>query len=96
MQIKGFNTEEERFERLVRGAFSTSDQSPVLGFYTPGSCQAGQFDCGDQKTCVSDTAKADCTIDCPNGMDEGVYNWRTNHKSPDLFSFAKKTKSKIS
>lgn len=43
----------------------------VLGF--PGSCPLiGQFDCGDG-TCVDEAKFRDCSVDCPNTNDEGMF-----------------------
>lgn len=56
---------------MAHETFLASDQSALLANLLPGSCATGQFDCGDQTTCIDASKLADCIVDCPNGLDEG-------------------------
>uniref|UniRef100_A0A914UQP9 VWFA domain-containing protein n=1 Tax=Plectus sambesii TaxID=2011161 RepID=A0A914UQP9_9BILA len=68
--VSGTNIGGEPFERLAHETFLVVDQSSRLANLLPGTCATGQFDCGDQSTCIDAVKLADCVPDCPNGLDE--------------------------
>uniref|UniRef100_A0A914WM09 VWFA domain-containing protein n=1 Tax=Plectus sambesii TaxID=2011161 RepID=A0A914WM09_9BILA len=67
--IDARNVAGEDIRRVAKQAFIVRDKSTDIDDHLPGSCNSGEFDCGEG-VCIDQSKYLDCVIDCADGIDE--------------------------